>query len=230
MSESKMRGIGLGRRGAVYLIVFYALWISRVICLRDYEKSIQSPVTRWAFISCINTLLWATQAYYFVYKERGVSPSQYFRFSVNPKAKIWAISLLSIFIYLSAYVLVENYFFQFRSSNSPYYLNISRMIAAIFVAPFVEEVVFRGIILKEMSIVWGYTISNIVTSLLFVGAHLPYWITSGVHPHQLLIMSSSVFLFSLFSGRLFSFSNSIWPSIVAHSLNNTMANLLIIKW
>ena len=52
-------------------------------------------------------------------------------------------------------------------------------IAALFVAPPVEEFLFRGLLFKGFSESWGLTAGGIVVSALFVLLHIPetwhYW-------------------------------------------------------
>jgi membrane protease YdiL (CAAX protease family) len=49
-----------------------------------------------------------------------------------------------------------------------------------FVAsPLLEELLFRGFVLKELLSLLPLAFANALTSLLFVAAHVPYWLSHG---------------------------------------------------
>jgi CAAX protease family protein len=90
------------------------------------------------------------------------------------------------------------------------------LFAAVFIAPFCEEVFFRGFVFpglrNGMSLVW----SIIISSLLFGVAHGD----PGSFPVLLVIGLALAFL------RWH--TQSIWPGIILHMLNNGIAALAII--
>ena len=64
------------------------------------------------------------------------------------------------------------------------------------------------------------------SALLFSAAHWPNWIwTTGLRP-QLLGPAVSVFVLGAFFGYLVKQTNSLWPSIAAHLVNNLIETLL----
>jgi len=81
------------------------------------------------------------------------------------------------------------------------------LLYAVVVAPIVEEILFRGLILRSLQN-FGNIFAIIVSSLLFGLWH-------GNFEQAIPILCSSV-LFGIISIR----SNSIIPCIIAHSLNN----------
>jgi membrane protease YdiL (CAAX protease family) len=70
---------------------------------------------------------------------------------------------------------------------------------------------------------FGFWIANVVSSLLFVGIHLPGWISL-----RLLNASSvvSIFTFGAIMAIIFKYSKSLWACIVAHSLNDFISFVL----
>ena len=70
----------------------------------------------------------------------------------------------------------------------------------------------------------GY--ANLLTSLLFVGVHLPYWLTHEGFTINVLTNSVGVFIFSLVAGWLYLRSASLWPPTLAHIANNFVSALL----
>jgi len=80
---------------------------------------------------------------------------------------------------------------------------------AILVAPFVEEVIFRGILFAIFEQQVGLRFAILITAILFGGLHVPeYW---GAWNHMLLIFFVGL-VFSLARGK----SGSLAPSVFLH--------------
>jgi membrane protease YdiL (CAAX protease family) len=209
---------------SLFLAVFFALWILRATYLIRIDQSIQSSESRAAFSMLAKIMLWAFPAALFGYWARRTNPIEYLGLSAIPSSKKWTICLITI----SLWCLV---IFSFELAAGHKTVSIGTGIEsgivsrfAIFIlTPLIEEIFFRGLVLKEISVFIRFAFSNIVTSLLFVGIHLPYWISSGIQPHEIARTSLGVFLFSLFAGWLYFFSKSIWPPTAAHMANNILA-------
>ena len=69
----------------------------------------------------------------------------------------------------------------------------------------------------------NFLAANIVCSLIFVGMHLPGWITLHLFSWPLAL---NVFVFSLVLGATFRLARSLWACIVAHSANDFIAFVL----
>ena len=82
-------------------------------------------------------------------------------------------------------------------------------VFAIAIAPFMEELVFRGVLFGIFESQVGLRFAIVVTALLFGGLHVPeYW---GAWNHMLLIFFVGL-VFSLARGR----SGSLAPSVFLH--------------
>jgi uncharacterized protein len=78
-------------------------------------------------------------------------------------------------------------------------------------APLVEEAVFRGLLYGWLAGRWGTTVAWLVSSVLFAAAH--------VEPaHAILVLP-----LGLWFGWLRRRTDSLWPSLVAHIVNNGLA-------
>ncbi|MBU1446472.1 CPBP family intramembrane metalloprotease [Patescibacteria group bacterium] len=91
--------------------------------------------------------------------------------------------------------------------NDPFGFSVAILIA-IIIAPFVEEIFFRGFILqvlgKTMGVFWG----SVITALIFAAVHFEF---QSIMP--LLILSFIL-------NTLYLKTNSIWTGIVFHIFNN----------
>ena len=89
------------------------------------------------------------------------------------------------------------------------------------------KILFRGFVLKELLGFLPLAGANVLASVLFVAAHLPYWISHGGLTPARLETCGGIFFFSLLAGWLFAKSGSIWPSTLAHTANNLLASVLV---
>ncbi len=95
---------------------------------------------------------------------------------------------------------------------------IITVIAICIIAPFIEEMLFRGIFLRGFLGHYSPAHSIIYSSLLFSLVHLN------------LYQMPSAFLLGCYIGWLYYVSRSLWPCIFAHALNNTLAYMAFVYW
>lgn len=88
-------------------------------------------------------------------------------------------------------------------------------IALVVLAPFAEELVFRGVLLPAFSKKLGLTAAVILTSILFGILHPPVNAMIGIG------------VFAVFLALIYAFTRSIWPAIMLHSLKNLLAFIAI---
>lgn len=100
-------------------------------------------------------------------------------------------------------------------------------LLSFVVSPLLEEIFFRGFVLKELLSLLSLTFANTMTSVLFVGIHVPHWLSHGGLTHSMMANCAGVFVFSLLAGWLAAKSRSIWPPTLAHVANNILSSLLV---
>ena len=90
-------------------------------------------------------------------------------------------------------------------------LFVASLLVMAVLAPLVEEAVFRGLLYGWLAGRWGTVAAWIVSSVLFAAAH--------VEPaHAILVLP-----LGLWFGWLRRRTDSLWPSLVAHAVNNGVA-------
>ena len=100
----------------------------------------------------------------------------------------------------------------------------------LVISPLFEEILFRGLVMKElMTLLPGYYLANVLTSLLFMGVHLPYWLLHGGLTQTVMANAVGVFLFSVVACWLFAKTASIWPPTLAHIANNLLSSMLVVS-
>ena len=83
--------------------------------------------------------------------------------------------------------------------------------ALAVVTPITEELFFRGFIMAGLVSRWGVVGAAVGSSLIFASFHL--------HPGVLL----PIFVTGLLLAGLYHYTGSLWPPIIAHAIQNTIA-------
>jgi membrane protease YdiL (CAAX protease family) len=96
--------------------------------------------------------------------------------------------------------------------------NIFAFITLVVLAPILEELIFRGIILRGLLNRYSPFIAIVLSSTLFGIVHLNPW------------QFVSAFFLGIFIGWVYSQTKSISLSIIIHAFNNFMASLPMILW
>ena len=98
----------------------------------------------------------------------------------------------------------------FESTDLP----LALLFGGAVVAPFVEELFFRGFVFSGLRGKWGWPKAALVSAGLFAVAHV---IPTSILP---------IFILGLIFAFLYQASGSIWPAILMHMLTNTVALLV----
>jgi uncharacterized protein len=219
------------RRPAVKLLLFvvclFAIWSVRATVLYAIDESIAPDGLRTVYSVTVKLILWALPAFGYVCWVRRAPPFRYLGISVMPSARKWLKYLVVIGLFLSAQVAFQSIVGEKAPSLAGTSVSITLPgMLTLVVSPFLEELLFRGLLLHELAALLPNWTANLLTSLLFAGIHLPFWLSHGGMSGALLANTAGVFIFSLLAGWLYLDSSSIWPPTVAHIANNCVAALL----
>ena len=86
-----------------------------------------------------------------------------------------------------------------------------------------EEVPFRGFVLQKLQERFDFVTSTVISSILFVGAHLPGWIMLGSLTAAKVFY---IFVFGAVMAIIFRYSKSLWAPIITHSLNDGLSSVI----
>jgi membrane protease YdiL (CAAX protease family) len=99
-------------------------------------------------------------------------------------------------------------------------LTWNTMLGTSFMVGFIEEIPYRGFMLRKFRERLGPWRATVMTSLLFVAIHLPGWIAL----HMLSVgRAVTIFIFGVVMAAIVRYSRSLWSSIVAHSANDFLS-------
>jgi len=215
---------------SLFLAAFFVLWTLRATWWYSIDESIGSPTLRSAYSQLIKLLLWVVPAATFGYWIRGVSPAKYLGLSVIPGRRSWWLCLGGTFGFLLVVTLVETGMGRKHfSAGGLTSLTLFAGLLQFVVSPLLEELLFRGLVMKELLTLVPSYLANALTSLLFVGAHLPYWLAHDGLTQAMITNALGVFVFSVLACWMFARTASIWPPTLAHIANNLLSSLLTAK-
>lgn len=219
-----------GRDLSFFLAGFLVLWTIRGTLFYPIDESITSPVWRGAYSNLLKFVLWVLPAVAFACRVRRMPPARYLGVSVVPNLRNWILCLAVTVAFLVLVALFEltiggKSFSGAGLASLPVVLALLQLV----LSPWFEEVLFRGLVLKELLTLLPAYPANALTSALFVGVHLPYWLSHEGANRAVLAAAFGVFVFSVVAGWLFAKSASIWPPTLAHIANNVLASSLVVS-
>ena len=108
-----------------------------------------------------------------------------------------------------------------RLIESSYQARVATAIVAVVTAPFVEEVIYRGMLYPAIEKIIGMGGAIAIVSIMFAGVHvLQYWNNIGVIV-AITILSITLTMIRAFSGKLL-------PAVVVHVIFNGLQSLYLV--
>jgi hypothetical protein len=205
------------KKPVLFVLLFFVTWVIRVFIYKYVDLGIESLA-----LATVSSVLWKTVVWiifpvlYIVFVDKK-NPLEYLKLSGNAKkAVIWSLVAIAVGIVWQFTLLVLKLDSTFTDLHG--------VFVAIWIAGTCEEVLFRGFLLSKFGEFMSFTKAMLATSLLFVFVHIPSWlIFMGYSPRDVLFNGLYVFFISLIFSMLVKVSNSLYPSIVFHSIADIIA-------
>jgi len=204
------------KRIAIYILLFFAAWSVRVLIFLIFDRALPTETLRSLSSFAFRMLIWVAPVFlYLRYVDK--SPSlKYLKLTTNPKTAL----LASIGVILFGFVW-QAALLALKADKIGSEITFWGLFNGVIVPPINEEILMRGFILTKLREVTSFWKANIITSLLFVGIHWPGWKLIFDNEISWMLKSSvSVFILSIVLGYLVKKTNSLWPSITLHAVNN----------
>jgi membrane protease YdiL (CAAX protease family) len=147
--------------------------------------------------------------------------------SVWPSRRNWLICIGMTIAFLLAVALFEmTVRKRCFSAASLSLLPVTAWLLQLLPGPLLEELFFRGFLMTELLALLRLSRALVLSSLLFAGIHIVYWLTQGATTQSIVTNAGACFVFSLLAGWLFAKTASIWPPTCAHIANNLLLSVL----
>jgi uncharacterized protein len=168
-------------------------------------------------------VVWLAPTFLFIIFVLQQNPFDYLKLSKNiQRGVFWGVIISSV----QAFIYFTFYYFWNGKVIVDYSMSFKDLWNIVLTAGLIEEVVFRGFVLGYLRNVYTFKTANIISSLLFLLAHIPYWIAMNKFALPLQsVLYDFVFIFSigLLEGFFLKKTNSLWTCIIHHSINNFLA-------
>jgi membrane protease YdiL (CAAX protease family) len=210
----------------LFLVAFFAIWTLRATVFYSIDLEIESPISRKLYSESVKLLLWTIPVFLFVIFVEKSNPLTELKLNRKPaKKNLLCAAIVSavFFAIIIAFEYIVNE--RFLDLNLTL-IEILKLLGSVSVSPVFEEILFRGLILEKLSKMTSFGKANMITSVLFVAVHYPNWLWVNGFRQWILVVSVSIFILSLLLGWLVKKTDSLYPSIIVHIINNFISLLL----
>ncbi len=201
-----------------YVVAFHSVWILWPFVVYPRLQEVGDRTLTYAVINlAIRLAVWVAPVLLYLRWIDGVNPIEYLK--LRPKIGrgvviglvLTALNLLGMCLRFG----LPHPTLERVTWNSV--LGTSLMVGII------EEVPYRGFMLRKLTKWYGFWRANLVTSLLFLAVHLPGWI--ALHALR-LDTAVTILIFGTVMAIVSRYADSLWASIVAHSGNDFLSFVL----
>jgi len=211
-------------RLGLYLAAFFAAWAVRATVLYPIDRAIraQSPAWGQVYADAVRIGLWVVPVFVYLAVVDRVAPLRflYLTTPVDRRRLLAGGALAALYLACGLALTVG-------LAGGPQHIAVDLaswrwydLLLGLPIAPLAEEILFRGFVLRKLQGFARFWPANLATAGLFVAIHWPYWLYSQGWNTGLLATSVGIFGLALLLGYLVRKTNSLWPSIVTHMVNN----------
>ena len=198
-----------------YLILLFLVWAGWVYFIYPWMITLGDKTLAYAVVNiCLRLLIWVVPVFlYLKYVDR-IDPMEYLKLRQHWRKGLWIGLFLSM---LNGIIAILRFGIPHLNMHD---VSWNSILSTSLLIGVIEEIPFRGFIFQKIQESYGFLRGVLLSSLLFVGIHLPGWILLQAFSMALVL---SIFLFGIVMAVLLTASHSLWSSIVVHSLNDFLA-------
>ena len=197
-----------------YVVLFHLLWIAWPTLAYPRLQVVGPATFTYAVLNLtIRLVFWIVPVFLYLRLLDGTEPLAYLRL----KGSIQRGLLVGLALTALNFLLLFSRF-------GPPHPSVDRVtwnsvLGTSILIGFIEEVPYRGFMLRKFSERVGFWYSNLITSVLFVLIHLPGWLALHTFRAE---TAGSIFIFGIVMAMALRYSKSLWAPIVAHSTNDCL--------
>lgn len=212
-----------------FFVIFYITWAVRATVFYNLvDLPIQDENVRLVFSNIVKLLLWVIPAVVYVVWLERADPLKALKITTPINKHGLALGAVASLLYFVVVVVSEK--FNSGRTLAPLLQASASMwlvkLAQVFFSPIFEEIMFRGFVLPRLGEQMKFLEANLLQAVLFTAMHWPNWITVNGLQIGLVAMSVSILVIGLLLGWVAQRANSIWPSVVVHTINNFLVAFL----
>jgi membrane protease YdiL (CAAX protease family) len=229
------KSIQAGRRHApsfkpllIFIALFFAVWALRATALFFIDERIHSQALVAVYSNAVKFLLWVVPAVVYLRVVDHQPALAYLRLTTPVNKRGLAYVLVITALYFAATILFETRFGG-KNLNDLYAASLVEWLTAtafIFFSPISEEILFRGFVLHQFADRLRFWAANLITATLFTLIHWPFWVWHNGFHFSTVQNSVGILLIAILLGYAVRLTNSLWPAVVIHIVNNLLAHFL----
>lgn len=202
------------KKPMLFLVSFFVVWTARDLIYGyiDIEPKILATISSFLW----KTIVWVVLPILYVVLIDKRKPLEYLKLRANArKTTIWSLVVIAIGIVWQLALLALE-----LDDKAP---DLREIYVSVWSAGVCEEILFRGFFLNKIGEFMSFTKAALITSLLFVLVHVPVWLVRDYAFTKIVSDGLYVLLISLIFSVLVKKSNSLYPSIIFHSIADLIA-------
>jgi uncharacterized protein len=205
--------------------LFALVWALRATVGFEVDLALD-PGPRAIYSSVVKIALWALPAAAFAIWVRGDDPIRSLRLGL-PAWRALPVTLALTAAYLAgvAFDVARKHGVSLAQLGAALAQRGATHFAAGLPSAFAEELLFRGLVLTELSERWGFWRANAAGSVLFVAMHWPHRIWRHGLGLDVFDDAPALLLIALALGLVAWRTGSIWPAVIFHAANNTISGI-----
>jgi len=211
------------RHFAVFILVFFVIWTLRATVFYSIDLSFATGLERKIYSESIKFLLWTVPVFLYLIFVDKTDPFLFLKLSTRIDLRKAMLPMLILVGYFALTLIFERSAHGRSFDVSPGVTGLLGTLGDVSITPISEEILFRGFILGKLSGMTSFARANVITSILFVAVHLPNWFWVNGYQPWIPVLSANIFVLSLMLGWLVKRSNSLYPAIAGHIINNFIA-------
>jgi hypothetical protein len=198
-----------------YVAAFHLTWIAWPFVVYPRLIAIGDATLTYALLNIsLRLLIWVVPVVLYLSLVDRVDPAAYLRLSTY-RGRGVAVALVVTVLNLAGMVA------RFGVPHpTPQSLTWNSVLGTSIMVGFIEEIPYRGFMLRQFTERIGRWPATLITSLLFVFIHVPGWI--ALHTMR-VDRAASIFVFAVIMGLIVTYSRSLWASIIVHSANDWLS-------
>jgi CAAX protease family protein len=203
-----------------YLAIFYLTWTFVWVCgvYPWANKTIGDTTLAYALIHIVfRLLIWVLPVFWYLRYIDDVNVLEYLQLKQHWRQGVIVGLTLSVINFLGTMVRIG------QPVWSSAYVTWNSVLGTSILVGVFEEIPFRGFMLQKIQERFDFVTSMVISSILFVGAHIPGWIMLGSLTASNIIY---IFVFGAVMAIILKYSKSLWAPIITHSLNDCLSYVI----
>lgn len=201
-----------------YVVTFHLVWIAWPYVVYPRLVAIGNATLAYALLNLsIRLMVWVVPVFVYLRYVDGVEPLGYLKLNRHVRRGVVVALVLSALNFLGS---IARFGLPHPTMQS---ITWNSVLGTSILVGLIEEIPYRGFMLQKFAERVDFWLANLITSMLFVGIHLPGWMAL----HMLRAdTAASVFIIGVVLAMAFKYSNSLWAPIITHSANDFMSFVL----